>query len=337
MEKLVRQITESVGRIAWFKSRPKNWVLKCLSFLFALFLWYFVAGEDKVDVNISVPVEIVNLPHNLIISNQFKKQLDVLVSGQRSIIRSIAEQHVTRSIDLSKATPGKIIIKNALDSIHLPRGISVLRVQPESLTFFLDQLIEKQLPIEPLLTGAPADGFQVVDVVVEPSTLQIHGPETLLVGEQSIKTAPIDLGALTHDISLPASLQLKPALIELIGEQIVTVTFDIEEKRLKRKIYNIPVPETALLPEQAFTPATLSIEARIPVSLVKKTKDLRALFKAELVGGPFAAGDLATVEVLVAAEFEERGIMIETVSPAAVKIIRKNDTLEPRTTKQKIK
>ena len=109
---MVRQITEFLGRISWFKSRPKNWVLKCLSFLFAIFLWYFVAGEDKVDVNISVPVEIVNLPHKLIISNQFKKQLDVLVSGQRSIIRSIAEQHVTRSIDLSKATPGKIVINH---------------------------------------------------------------------------------------------------------------------------------------------------------------------------------------------------------------------------------
>lgn len=337
MEKLVRQITESVGRISWFKSRPKNWVLKCLSFLFALFLWYFVAGEDKVDVNISVPVEIVNLPHKLIISNQFKKQLDVLVSGQRSIIRSIAEQHVTRSIDLSKATPGKIVIKNTLDSIHLPRGISVLRVQPESLTLFLDQLIEKQLPIEPLLTGAPADGFQVVNVVVEPPTLQIHGPETLLAEEQSIKTVPMDLSTLTHDISLPASLQLKPALIELIGEQIVTVTFDIEEKRLKRKIYTIPLPETALLPDQAISPATLSIEALIPVSLVKKTKDLRTLFKAELEGGPFAAGDQATVSVLVAPEFEERGIVIETIAPAAVTIIRKNDILEPRTTKQKKK
>ena len=71
MEKLVRQINEYLTSIP----RPKNWVLKLLSFFFALFLWYFVVGEDKVDMNVTLPFELVNLPRDLVISNQFKKQL----------------------------------------------------------------------------------------------------------------------------------------------------------------------------------------------------------------------------------------------------------------------
>jgi hypothetical protein len=96
MEKLVRQITDSLSSFP----RPKNWMLKLLSLLFALFLWYFVVGEDKVDMNVTLPVEIVNLPRDLIISNQFKKQLEVTVSGQRSLIRSMTTQHISRTIDL---------------------------------------------------------------------------------------------------------------------------------------------------------------------------------------------------------------------------------------------
>ena len=124
MEKLVRQINEYLTSIP----RPKNWVLKLLSFFFALFLWYFVVGEDKVDMNVTLPVEIVNLPRDLVISNQFKKQLEVTVSGQRSLIQGMAAQHISRSIDLSKASPGTVVIQNQPDSIPLPRGINVFSV-----------------------------------------------------------------------------------------------------------------------------------------------------------------------------------------------------------------
>ena len=40
-----------------------------------------MVGEDKVDTTVYIPVEIVNLPKELIISNQFKKQLEATVRG----------------------------------------------------------------------------------------------------------------------------------------------------------------------------------------------------------------------------------------------------------------
>jgi hypothetical protein len=94
MEKLVRQI---INKVSSYR-RPKNWVLKLLSLFFALFLWYFVVGEDKVEMNVTLPVEIVNLPRDLVISNQFKRQIEVTISGQRSLIRGMAEQHISRSV-----------------------------------------------------------------------------------------------------------------------------------------------------------------------------------------------------------------------------------------------
>jgi YbbR domain-containing protein len=136
-------------------------MLKVLSLFFALFLWYFVVGEDKVDMNVTIPVEIVNLPRDLVVSNQFKKQLEVTVSGQRSLIRGMADQHISRTIDLSKAAPGTVVIQNNLDSISLPRGLSILRVQPPTITLLLDRLIQKELPIKPILVGKVQNGFSL--------------------------------------------------------------------------------------------------------------------------------------------------------------------------------
>ncbi|MCK5324253.1 MAG: YbbR-like domain-containing protein, partial [Desulfobulbaceae bacterium] len=61
MEKLVKQIIDRYSRPR-LRSWPKNWAPKLLSLFFALFLWYFVVGEDKVDMTVRIPVEIVNLP-----------------------------------------------------------------------------------------------------------------------------------------------------------------------------------------------------------------------------------------------------------------------------------
>src|SRR5210317_1169930 len=157
MEKLVRQIIDNITSF----QRPKNWVLKLLSLLFALFLWYFVAGEDKVDMTVTIPVEIVNLPRELVISNQFKKQLEMTVSGQRSLIRGMTSQHTSRTIDLSKAAPGTVVIQNHLDSISLPRGLSILRVQPPTITLLLDRLIQKKLLIKPILVGEVHSNYKL--------------------------------------------------------------------------------------------------------------------------------------------------------------------------------
>ena len=173
MEKLVRQIIDSLSAVP----RPKNWVLKLLSLLFALFLWYFVVGEDKVDMNVTIPVEIVNLPRDLVISNQFKKQLEVTISGQRSLIRALTEQHISRYIDLSKVSPGTLVIQHQPDSISLPRGLNILRIQPPTLTLLLDQLIKKELSIKPILVGKVDKYYKLDSVVADPPTLEISGPQ----------------------------------------------------------------------------------------------------------------------------------------------------------------
>ena len=176
MEKLVRQIIDNLTSVP----RPKNWALMLLSFFFALFLWYFVVGEDKVDMNVTIPVEIVNLPRDLVISNQFKKQLEVTISGQRSLIRALTEQHISRSIDLSDATPGTVVKQNQPDSIKLPRGLSILRIQPPTLTLLLDQLIQKELSIKPILVGKVDKDYMLGSVIPDPPTLEISGPQAVL-------------------------------------------------------------------------------------------------------------------------------------------------------------
>ena len=315
MEKLVRQI---IAKISSYR-RPKNWVLKLVSLFFALFLWYFVVGEDKVDMNVTLPVEIVNLPRDLIISNQFKKQIEVTISGQRSLIRSMTEQHISRSIDLSKATPGTIVIQNDPDSISLPRGLSILRVQPPTLTLLLDRLIQKELPIKPILVGKVHKDFRLDSVTVDPLTLKISGPQAILDQEENLRTLPIVINGLSESTVKQVSLALKHEISDLIGEPVVAVRLNLSALKKEMKFTDIPIDfehdkgkQTEMI--YRLSPPTVSIKAEIPQGMIRKPNGLKSLFQAKIRPETLQPGSLK-LKVLVEAPSQ---IKIISVSPDTV-------------------
>ena len=315
MEKLVRQIIDTVISVP----RPKNWALMLLSFFFALFLWYFVVGEDKVDMNVTIPVEIVNLPRDLVISNQFKKQLEVTISGQRSLIRALTEQHISRSIDLSNATPGTVVKRNQPDSIKLPRGLSILRIQPPTLTLLLDQLIQKKLSIKPILVGKVHKDYMLSSAVSDPPTLEISGPQAIIGKEEQLNTSPIDINGLSQSIVKQVPLDLQPEIADLIGEPIVAVRINIVELQKNITLSDIQVEfdltggkETEIIYQ--VKPATITITAEIPQRLIQTPNDVKQLFHAKINPETLKASSLQ-LKVLVETPSE---VKILSVSPNTV-------------------
>ena len=292
MEKLVRQIINSLSSIR----RPKNWVLKLLSFLFALFLWYFVVGEDKVDMNVTIPVEIVNLPRNLVISNQFKKQLEVTVSGPRSLIRGMTDQHISRTIDLSKATPGTVLMQNNPESISLPRGLSILRIQPPSLTLLLDRLIKKELPIKPVLVGTVNNDFRLESVTAEPPILEISGPQSILSQEEILTTSPIDINGITQSSVRQIPLALRPEIADLIGEPVVAVRIKLADLQKEIEIRDVPVDLDIAGGKQTeiiykLNPPVVNLTAELPQRMLREPQELNKIFHARITPVLFKAGN----------------------------------------------
>jgi YbbR domain-containing protein len=240
MEKLARQ---ALIRYRWFRGQrwAKDWGFKALSLLFAILMWYFVVGEDKVDMTVYVPIEITNLPQNLIIANQYKKQLEVAVSGPRGLVRTITNQRITRSIDLSDAKPGTQIVQNKSDNIKFPRGITIQRIQPANITLTIDRLLERELPINPVVTGEPAVGFRVVAITAKPQSISLKAPAEALKVTDFLSTKPIDLTGSTTNISKQVDLDVIPEMEELVGESVVTVNVTIKEKMIPREFVGIPI------------------------------------------------------------------------------------------------
>jgi len=269
-------------KIRLFKNKPKNWILKLISLTLAIMLWYFVVGEDQVDINIQVPIEIINLPANLTVSNQYKKDIEVAVRGPRSMILELRNRNITRPVDLSSAQPGTIVIKNDEDSIPLPMGLTVQRLQPTNITLQLDELLQKLFPISPLTEGELAPGYVLQQIYIDPDNLMISGPKSILNKSTELKTYVINLDNLDHSTTLQVHLNLDPDFFDLIGETVVTAKIEVREKMVEMTVENIPVNVRDSNGPVTVEPNSISVKARIPENLIKVTPELAMLFRASI-------------------------------------------------------
>ncbi|MDK9709183.1 MAG: CdaR family protein [Desulforhopalus sp.] len=299
----------------------KDWLLKFISLVLAIVLWYFVGGEDRINKNVMVPIEIINLPRDLVISNQYKKEIEVTVSGPRSLIMEMASRAITRQVDLSAATPGTMVIEN--DNKHIPviRGVTVQRVQPSSMILSLDKLVQKQFPVEARTVGRVANGYQIKSLKTDPELITIAGPHTILSQVDRFFTKAINLDGVKQSMQLQVPLDLDPAIVELIGETSVTTDLVIGLETVTITFEGLRVNTLPELQNIEIQPSQVKVVAHVPKVILDRKIDLKTLLSAVAVKRD---GDAAMKVRIVPRADLDVPVEIVTVDPDVVRMIGGN-------------
>ncbi len=252
-------------------------MLRLISLGLAIVLWSFVGGEDIVNKNVMVPVEVINLPRDLVISNQFKKEIEVSVRGPRSLVLDMGKGDIVRQIDLAQATPGTMVLENSNDVIAVPRGVKVLGIQPKNVILSLDKMIQKQFVINPVTRGNLAPDYILKNIRMEPSSISITGPQTVLSQYEVLRTNPIDLQGLRTSTEIQVPLELDPVIIDLIGATTITAGLDISVETVQKTVLGLVVRVEKDGVLQRVTPATVAVTAAFPKTLIRNGVDLKTL------------------------------------------------------------
>lgn len=304
-----------------FAAFTKNWLLKLLSLIIGASLWYFVVGEDRVDLIVTMPLELRNLPTDLVIANQYKKDIEVALSGPRRLIQDMRQQNISLPIDLSTAQPGAMVIQNKADAIPLPQGISVQRVQPATLTLLVDRLVQKDFPISPVTKGKPATGYSLESLSLKPPRITVTGPQTVLEKEQHLKTSTIDLEGLMTSTTVQAHLDLNEAMIKLIGETVIEARVALKETMVRKTIRGVMIKRPGG-EEIRFTPNMVTVEAEIPTLVAEETPELSLLLRASLRGPIDKSSTEVQVQVNGIQVPGHAPLVIHGVMPDKVKLLR---------------
>ena len=279
-------------------TRPfHNWSLQLLALFIGVSLWYGLTAEDQVDMVLSVPLELRNLSPNMVVANQHRRDLEVSVHGPRRLLLELQQQNISLPVNLAEAEAGPFVVRNTTDSFNFPRSVRVQRVQPANVTLMLDHLVARRIPLVAKTSGIPAFGYSLAGVTLNPDSIEVNGPKTLLDSVQNIGTEPIDVEGLTRSATTQTPLVLSEPLQKLIGETLVEANVLIREPMVRRTVQRIPVTLKPAASGLRPDPAVVSVTAEIPLPLVQERRDLTALFQAVAAPNESDADGAAPVRI----------------------------------------
>jgi YbbR domain-containing protein len=208
-----------------------NLALKILALVLAIALWFYVVGEERSEMGIFVPLELVNIPPDLAVTNNFPHALDLRVSGPRSLLRTLSTLNLSKALDLSKGRPGVISFQITPEGIALPRDLKVTRIHPSEVRLMLERVILKEVEILPRTQGEPTPGYHLVQVTIQNPKVELSGPESVMKKIFRIYTRPIDISGLSQNTKVKVVLDLKNLQVTMTRKAPLEAEIRIKPER----------------------------------------------------------------------------------------------------------
>jgi YbbR domain-containing protein len=249
----------------------QNATLKLFSVAFACGLWLLVnAGERDTEKTLLVPVELRNLPPQLVVIGQRVDFVDLRVSGPRTLLGRLNSKRIT--LDLAGVRPGPSSFRITTDLLNLPRGVKVVRISPSVLTLEVARMIKRTIPVDLDLVGKPPHGYTVVETGVTPSSVEVTGPAPQIGQLDAIQTDPLDLGAATQPISRELNLRGPEADFVTYSTEKVLAKVDVQEAIQTREFRRVRVEVKNAAFRAVASPVLVNVTVRGPQRLVERLK-----------------------------------------------------------------
>lgn len=239
-------------------------------------LWLAVGGEERTETNLNIPLELVNLPSNLMVTSEVPSYIQVRVSGPRGLIRSLSQRRLTHSLDLADIKAGRQTFPLGVGSFNFPRGVQVTRVQPNPLILTFTPTVTRTLPVQPVFLGRPPEGFEVKSIKTRPAKVKVKGPERELDELKFLPTLPLDLTNLTGAATLSTTLNFQDLHISMVEQVPILADIEVSPKTLKRTFGDIPVVAQPLSAKLSPERVAVTIEGPWPQVKNLEAKDLKA-------------------------------------------------------------
>lgn len=276
----------------------------------AIALWFAVSGEERTETTLTLSLELVNLPRQIVITSEVPPNLQVRVVGPRSIINKLSQTRLTQSIDLTGYKTGRHSYPFGPNSFSFPRGVQVIRISPNPLNLTLATSMTRTLTIRPVIEGRPPAGYELLETKIRPEQVVVKGPLTELEELKYINTLPIDVSHLTEPAVISTDLDFKNLHLSLKEAVPILAEINIAAKPLSRTISGVAV---AAVPGPArLRPAQVALTLKGPWRQVKdlKVADLKATVNTKNVA---PGRHRLNVEVHLPA-----GVTLVQVQPATV-------------------
>ena len=267
-----------------------NFGYKAAAVILATLLWYTVQGEEVLEINRRIVVN-VTVPDNLMIKGSTTRFKDATLRGPRVLLGDFPRRDLEAQL---RIIPGQIGQRRyRIDRDHIVGGwdqrISLTVHEPYVLVT-VDEKATKTVPVRPVLQGAPAEGSMVERSQTEPETITLTGLKTELARIKEVLTEPIDVTGLSASKNIETNVSRIGLVDAELSTQRVTVKLSIGEQKINKRFLSVPVEVTGSEYVSAIKPQQVEIIIQGTPGVLERVKnsDLRAFVEVrELAPGRY--------------------------------------------------
>ena len=201
----------------------QNLGLKVVALALAVAAWWFVAGESKVLISFTVPLEIRNVPKGLTMTNKPERQVEVRLSGPSSLLSGMRPSEISAGVDLSAGRAGRQYFTLDDRAVKVPSGIKVQRIFPSSIEVILDRTERRIVPVVPRIGGGAAVRRRIARVEVVPPKVEVEALPDEFSRIQSVYTEEIVPDVDGEGYSTTARMELREPHAKIVGNPSVRV------------------------------------------------------------------------------------------------------------------
>lgn len=281
----------------------RNWPAKLLSLLAAIVMWFFIMRDQNpvMEVTYTVPVQVQNLKDNYIIEDA-PDTVRIVLSGPRDTIISMKADNLRAYIDASGVKPGQ---NNVTIGFTPPAGMSLVEVEPYTITINVDEYAERKIPVEIFPIGKFSDDVALKSYAIVPKEVTVSGRKQLVNAVNKV-VMKVNIDGQTKNFSAVSTLEAWDVSGNVLDVQINPYLGQAQyELNLLRKDKAVPitVPTAGTVADGyevksvSVTPTQLTVTGREemidsvteiqtePVDLTGATKSIQGNYNLVLPSG----------------------------------------------------
>lgn len=230
-ERLMSLLLGEKRKKVWSSLITTNLAPKIGAAVLSLGLWGFIAGQQKTEMLFTIPLEYRNLPPNVEISGELVNRIEVGLRGPRGVITNVSADKIRAHVDLSQSSRGLNYIRLSTENITIPLGAEITKINPEIIRLRLEEVRTRAIEVKAKLVGKLPKPLRLKSVVIDPPSVILQGPESLLKKVKGVFTEPVDLSQINGDTKILVTIDVDVPQIRLAAEQPAKVSVEIKVEK----------------------------------------------------------------------------------------------------------
>ncbi|ADU50362.1 YbbR family protein [Thermaerobacter marianensis DSM 12885] len=190
--------------------------------------------EPRMEKTVPVELQLNGEPSpDYMIENPTVSVEQVTVSGARSLVEQVARVVASVAVSGIQSTIAHSVTLVPVDASGRPVEAAypqalVLEPPTAQVTVPVVFMPRKTVPVQARLEGAPAQGFEIGNIAIEPAEVTVRAREERILQELDfLQTEPVDISGLDRTVTREVALAPPEGVVVVGGPPAVRVTIEI--------------------------------------------------------------------------------------------------------------